>query len=358
MIRRRTQAVYVISVAAELAGMHPQTLRIYERRGLVQPARTQGGNRRYSDADIEVLRRISELAESGMNLEGIRRVMELEAENERLEAELAEARSHGRAGRRPKRRATRARARAAAPGARRVRRTPGFLRDRADGRAPQRAGSATSTCQAAADDDVRWIEGHARAVDEVVVARGVEHDEVGARAGAEPADVVAPQRPGPAERRRPHRLGGGHPQVAHGEGDDERHRRRVARPGLQLVARATVAPASITRRASGYGWRVEKSVAGRNVATVSLAGQRVDVVVGQVRAVVGRGAPQLDGELHARAGPELVGVQPQAEPGGPPGLQHVPALVGVERAALAERVDPAGVRRGGGEHLAGRRAST
>jgi len=92
MIRRRTQAVYVISVAAELAGMHPQTLRIYERRGLVQPARTQGGNRRYSDADIEVLRRISELAEAGMNLEGIRRVMELEHENERLRAELAEAR--------------------------------------------------------------------------------------------------------------------------------------------------------------------------------------------------------------------------------------------------------------------------
>ena len=51
MIRRRTQAVYVISVAAELAGMHPQTLRIYERRGLVSPARTQGGNRRYSDAE-------------------------------------------------------------------------------------------------------------------------------------------------------------------------------------------------------------------------------------------------------------------------------------------------------------------
>jgi MerR family transcriptional regulator/heat shock protein HspR len=92
MIRRRTQAVYVISVAAELAGMHPQTLRIYERRGLLSPARTQGGNRRYSDADIEVLRRISELAEDGMNLEGIRRVMELEAENERLRVELAEAR--------------------------------------------------------------------------------------------------------------------------------------------------------------------------------------------------------------------------------------------------------------------------
>ena len=91
--RSRNHAVYVISVAAELAGMHPQTLRIYERRGLVQPARTQGGNRRYSDADIERLQRISDLAEQGMNLEGIRRVMELEYENARLRAELAEART-------------------------------------------------------------------------------------------------------------------------------------------------------------------------------------------------------------------------------------------------------------------------
>ena len=91
--RSRTQAVYVISVAAELAGMHPQTLRIYERRGLVNPARTQGGNRRYSDADIEQLQRIADLAEQGMNLEGIRRVLELEAENARLRDELARARA-------------------------------------------------------------------------------------------------------------------------------------------------------------------------------------------------------------------------------------------------------------------------
>src|SRR5215211_1713716 len=86
-MRSRSHAVYVISVAAELAGMHPQTLRIYERRGLVQPARTQGGNRRYSDVDIERLRRIQDLAADGMNLEGIRRVMELEAEVEQLRAE-------------------------------------------------------------------------------------------------------------------------------------------------------------------------------------------------------------------------------------------------------------------------------
>ena len=86
-MRSREHAVYVISVAAELAGMHPQTLRIYERRGLVQPARTQGGNRRYSDIDIDRLRRISDLAAEGMNLEGIRRVMALEAEVEHLRAE-------------------------------------------------------------------------------------------------------------------------------------------------------------------------------------------------------------------------------------------------------------------------------
>lgn len=91
-MRSRHQAVYVISVAAELAGMHPQTLRIYERRGLVQPARTDGGNRRYSDYDIEILRRISELADEGMNLEGIRRVMQLELELEAARREIDEMR--------------------------------------------------------------------------------------------------------------------------------------------------------------------------------------------------------------------------------------------------------------------------
>jgi MerR family transcriptional regulator/heat shock protein HspR len=90
--RTHTRAVYVISVAAELAGMHPQTLRIYERRGLVTPARTEGGNRRYSDADIAILKRISELTDEGMNLEGIRRVMHLEIENARLRAEVEHAR--------------------------------------------------------------------------------------------------------------------------------------------------------------------------------------------------------------------------------------------------------------------------
>ncbi len=88
----RTRAVYVISVAAELAGMHPQTLRIYERRGLVTPARTEGGNRRYSDDDIALLRRISQLTDEGLNLEGIRRVMSLELKIAELRDELVETR--------------------------------------------------------------------------------------------------------------------------------------------------------------------------------------------------------------------------------------------------------------------------
>ncbi len=78
--RESTRAVYVISVAAELAGVHPQTLRIYERKGLVDPARTSGGSRRYSDADIDRLRRIQELTNEGLNLDGVPRVLELEAE--------------------------------------------------------------------------------------------------------------------------------------------------------------------------------------------------------------------------------------------------------------------------------------
>lgn len=91
-MKNHQQAVYVISVAAELAGMHPQTLRIYERRGLLTPARTSGGNRRYSDADIARLRRISDLAAAGMNLEGIRHVMSLEEEVTRLRDEVTELR--------------------------------------------------------------------------------------------------------------------------------------------------------------------------------------------------------------------------------------------------------------------------
>jgi MerR family transcriptional regulator/heat shock protein HspR len=84
----RNRALYVISVAAELAGVHPQTLRIYERKGLVDPARTVGGSRRYSDADIALLLRIQELTNEGLNLAGVQRVLELETRLAELEDEL------------------------------------------------------------------------------------------------------------------------------------------------------------------------------------------------------------------------------------------------------------------------------
>jgi len=91
------RAVYVISVAAELAGVHPQTLRIYERKGLVDPARTGGGSRRYSDADIALLQRIQQLTNDGLNLAGVKRVLDLEQRIAELEDELARARAEGQA---------------------------------------------------------------------------------------------------------------------------------------------------------------------------------------------------------------------------------------------------------------------
>ncbi|SPT53667.1 HTH-type transcriptional regulator glnR [Actinomyces bovis] len=81
------RAVYVISVAADLAGMHPQTLRQYDRLGLVRPARTSGRGRRYSHRDVERLRRVQAFSQEGINLEGIRRILELERQVERLERE-------------------------------------------------------------------------------------------------------------------------------------------------------------------------------------------------------------------------------------------------------------------------------
>jgi MerR family transcriptional regulator, heat shock protein HspR len=92
-----TRAVYVISVAAELTGMHPQTLRIYERKGLLDPSRTSGGSRRFSETDLSRLRHIQELTATGLNLEGVRRVLELEAELARVRAELVEAQAQARA---------------------------------------------------------------------------------------------------------------------------------------------------------------------------------------------------------------------------------------------------------------------
>src|SRR5215472_12410096 len=90
-----SRAVYIISVAAELAGVHPQTLRIYERKGLIEPARTSGRSRRYSDRDIALLQRIQELTNDGVSLAGVQKILELEAalghaheRIARLEAEL------------------------------------------------------------------------------------------------------------------------------------------------------------------------------------------------------------------------------------------------------------------------------
>jgi len=85
------RAIFIISVAAELAGVHPQTLRVYERKGLVRPSRTQGNTRRYSQRDIDRLRRIQELTNEGINLAGVLRIMELEREIEKLQTNHARA---------------------------------------------------------------------------------------------------------------------------------------------------------------------------------------------------------------------------------------------------------------------------
>lgn len=93
-------AVYVISVAAELTGLHPQTLRTYERMGLITPGRTVGGGRRYSHRDLERLREIADLTRAGIGIEGVRRILALEhqvdalrSRNEELRAELEATRS-------------------------------------------------------------------------------------------------------------------------------------------------------------------------------------------------------------------------------------------------------------------------
>ena len=89
--RKRTddRGVYIISVAAELAGVHPQTLRIYERKGLLQPSRTSGNTRRYSERDIARLRAIQRLTqEHGVNLAGVKMIVEMEAELDRMRSKL------------------------------------------------------------------------------------------------------------------------------------------------------------------------------------------------------------------------------------------------------------------------------
>ena len=100
MRRAATRSWFLIGIAAERAGMHPQTLRVYERRGLIRPKRSERNTRLYSDEDVRLLRRIQELSDEGLNLAGIERVLKLERRAERaerraqeLEKELEEVRA-------------------------------------------------------------------------------------------------------------------------------------------------------------------------------------------------------------------------------------------------------------------------
>ena len=98
MRRDKHRPVYMLGIAAELAGVHPQTLRIYERKRLVEPQRTSGNTRLYSEADIERLRLIQQLTQDeGINLAGVVRILEAEDERERLEKELDDLRQEMRA---------------------------------------------------------------------------------------------------------------------------------------------------------------------------------------------------------------------------------------------------------------------
>ncbi|HYB34877.1 MAG TPA: helix-turn-helix transcriptional regulator [Mycobacterium sp.] len=87
---RSARGVYGISVTSELSGIGAQTLRLYERRGLLTPSRTNGGTRRYSDDDLERLKRITELVDLGVNLAGIAQILDLETKNNRLEADYTQ----------------------------------------------------------------------------------------------------------------------------------------------------------------------------------------------------------------------------------------------------------------------------
>ena len=89
------RGVFAISVAAELAGLHPQTLRIYEREGLIEPNRSAGGTRLYSNTDVERLREIATLTGSGLNIAGVRLVLELQAELRHLRAEVERLSTEG-----------------------------------------------------------------------------------------------------------------------------------------------------------------------------------------------------------------------------------------------------------------------
>ncbi|MCW2512567.1 MAG: transcriptional regulator [Mycobacterium sp.] len=91
---RSQRGVYGISVVSELTGINPQTLRLYEQRGLLTPSRNRGGTRRYSDANLDRLRQITELVDAGVNLAGIARILDLESRNTELQADNARLQQH------------------------------------------------------------------------------------------------------------------------------------------------------------------------------------------------------------------------------------------------------------------------
>ena len=97
-----THGVYPMSVATDLTGMHAQTLRKYEREGLLEPARTDGGSRRFSANDVGRLVRIGELADQGVNVEGIRRILTLEERVQALEQRITHLETHLQVGKDPK----------------------------------------------------------------------------------------------------------------------------------------------------------------------------------------------------------------------------------------------------------------
>ena len=97
-----SRGLFSIAVAAELTGLHPQTLRIYEREGLLDPARSPGGTRRYSTDDIDRLQQIMALTSDGLNIAGVRRVLELQEETRRLQAEVSRLKAAARGPRGPR----------------------------------------------------------------------------------------------------------------------------------------------------------------------------------------------------------------------------------------------------------------
>ena len=191
------------------------------------------------------------------------------------------------------------------------------------------------------------------------MGRGVEHDQVGSRARRQVADVAAAERQRAARGGGPDRLRCGHVHVADGDRDAERHARGVGRARVAVARqgdrRARVEQAAGVRvglAGAEFGPRQQGGDGARRVRRRRRRRERGHVGVGEERAVVRRRRAELDREQDALARAELAGVDPGDQPARPAGRQHRPGLIDAERAALAEHVHPAGVRRAGVEHRA------